>query len=319
MTKCSDTSIQASARIAKFLSHTLNLPLVDTEDKLAKVMEDVFIDTIILVNSPSAFCTWLDDLAGAVNECKNFVYVMNDYTLYTPTQLRTALFEREAKGDLPRLFTWANIPKMPPNFASRKTYRHMLLPPIDYVDLNMVTFSEMAEAKRPRPDPVPGLFYYGAFRQDRVQYFKRYFSSDLYPTLLSTTSDGAVLKFRDAGCNFTAVPKFLSLSEIASYQASIYIEDEFTHSTYNSPANRFYECLSAGVPLFFDRSAVGTFQTAGYNVDRYTVASAADVAKLLPMSEEIRQEQQAWKKDFTSILAARVRELWTGVTGKEKL
>jgi hypothetical protein len=99
-------------------------------------------------------------------------------------------------------------------------------------------------------------------------------------------------------------------------QVGLYIEDAHSHKVYTSPANRFYEMLSAGVPMLFDRSTLGTFQQAGYDTAQFlpyapklddsnrvelvqrTLANAAEVADT---------QQRLWARDYRDELETQLQ------------
>lgn len=286
LSKCSPTSSVASVRIAYFLERMLGAPIYDQKGKF-ELPES--IDNLYLVNGIGRFCGFLDELEDIAAKSKRVIWVNNDWAgnMNIPTQSRRAI----NRLSIP-VTTLTTIPD------------RVKLPGDAYVNWNKLTFKlqPFQEMK------IPGLFYYGAFRQGRKVYFDRYFrgvsehfdrkrnligrhEASLYPVHISTSTI-TQKKFKELNEEIQFMKTFKSLSDIGSYQATIYIEDKHNHTEYGSPANRFYECLSVGLPMFFDESTVGTMKTAGYDVSKYVVNSQRDVLKMLQMSEEIRQEQR---------------------------
>lgn len=123
------------------------------------------------------------------------------------------------------------------------------------------------------------LIYYGMFRKGRELYFKRYFDERLY----CSTSKKNVLFFKEL-CSEKR-PKFIAPflwgneTTLDLFRFSLYIEDEYSHSTYTYPANRFYEALMSRTILLFDVNARTTFDKAGYDVSDYLVSDASSLWK----------------------------------------
>ena len=79
-----------------------------------------------------------------------------------------------------------------------------------------------------------------------------------------------------------------SKNGLAKYKYSIYLEDEKSNEVYCSPANRFYECISNGVLMFFDSSCVETFRTAEIDIEKFVVSGP----------EEIKHKIESIERDF---------------------
>lgn len=122
------------------------------------------------------------------------------------------------------------------------------------------------------PAPVARLFdtsgdvvYYGAFREDRLPYFRKYFDKRL---TVSTSLKNKVT-FQREGLDANFVDRLLWSGpdkRLFDFRASLYIEDTSTHANYNYLANRFYEALSHRRMVLFDLSCRGTVAKSGYPV-----------------------------------------------------
>jgi hypothetical protein len=144
-----------------------------------------------------------------------------------------------------------------------------------------------------------GLFYYGTHREGRVDYFERYFSKVLYPVYISTYGNTNTIEFSKYNKTIKFVSAFDSIKQIASFSLSLYIEDKESHTLYCSPANRFYECLAAGLPMVFDRSCVNTMKTAGYDISDFVVDHSFDIMKNINVSRRLWGEQKnSWYRDY---------------------
>lgn len=149
---------------------------------------------------------------------------------------------------------------------------------------------------RPAPvaahKPAYGAVYYGRWRADRAAYFRRYLQKDV---LLSTSAKNMKI-FMGNGCR----PKFarpLAWAEgresLRLFGASLYIEDIFTHTHYNCPANRFYEAIACGVPLAFSPESLNTFIRHGTEIPKEMIVADADA---------LAAYARGSRQDFQSIL-----------------
>lgn len=145
----------------------------------------------------------------------------------------------------------------------------------DWLFVNINALSFRAEPLPQAPDAA-GCVYYGSFRANRAAYFSKYLHD---PIVLSTHQSNAA-KFRKAGATANIVPrlKWGPTGGLEAYRASLYIEDEVTHTAYNCLANRFYEALNYSCTPLIDIACLGTFDTAGYCVPKEL--QVADVASV---------------------------------------
>lgn len=287
LTPCPESSTVASVRIAKVIAALAGCPLIDRDDASTMNLWTHQYETIILVNSPSAFSSILDDVARLIQGCKRLIWVMNDYNIYPPTQVRDVMDKVE------RVSMWTTVPEFPKRFHERKTYMR-LFEDVKYINWNQLTYEPHLRSK-----PYPswyGLFYYGAYRLDREGLFSRYLAAtDCYPVRISC-SPKAENCFEDLSPAIRFVkPLNPLIPGIADFPMSIYMEDEFSNRVYCSPANRFYECLAAGTAMVFDYASLGTMKTAGFDVSQFTVNDPTEVAAKIYDAPRIAAEQAlAW-------------------------
>ena len=130
--------------------------------------------------------------------------------------------------------------------------------------------------------------FYGTWRPGRAKYMKKYLQDGVY----CSSSAKNHKFFRDAGCK----PKFIEKlswqqrkESLSLFNASLYIEDEFTHSHYNRMSNRFYEALYCNSVPAFDQSCAGTVRKSGYPIpDDWFI----DDAKQLTWFDSSKHEKQ---------------------------
>lgn len=280
-TGCSDTSSMASARISLFLARLFNLPIIDRESYFSNGTAGKY-EIAIIVNSPYAFCHFREYLELYIQKrFKYIIWIQNDFNISV-----------EPKKELKDYVLWTTVPSKIRNEMDA------------YIDWNKLTY---VEQPLPTKTEIEGLIYFGAYRPGRGNYFTKYFTSDAFPLYVSPSSSRQAPKFKALNDKINILGKLPSVTdEIRKYSASLYMEDAFSHKTYCSPANRFYECLGAGVPILFDTNCIKTFETAGYDISPYVVNDWQDIATLLSKSDEIRIEQSKWRRDYRAELVSQI-------------
>ena len=290
-TPCTDGTTLASARIARFLSSLLHCSLVDGR-RLAPVpaLRDA---TLFIVNGPFAFCTFRDWLLDLVKIAARVIWVQNDYNIDIPTAV-----PNNARDF--RLWTTCIFAK--PKFACQ------------YVPWNRLTY-------KPQPTKqwrIPGVVYYGAYRETRARAFIKYLGKEApYPVHLSTTTRGRPA-FQHVCSNATTFYQPFSnvIAALQEFQMSLYIESDTSKNKVpcESPANRFYEAVSAGVAIAFDVDSLGNLQIDKVPVDdRWVVTSSRDVSVLLSHSAELATAQSILRADYYSDLVRAVHAAIAGL------
>jgi len=280
-------SMQASNNLAWWLVGNMDAVLIDGKDACLPSR----YDWVFLVNGPFLFCDFRDEVVALCKANTNFIWIGNDYAITIPTPLKF-ITERN-------LHYWCA-------YEDAGSNHHL-------INWNALKY----DGKKSEQVPVKydGLAYYGAYRIGRETYFREYFSSKDYPVYVST-SKKSFQKFLRLNRSLRTTPPIQSISrQMGQFQAVIYIEDLQTHRQYCHPANRFYECLSAGVPQLFDKATEGTFKRAGIGVGPY-VGNSGEVHEILndpALMRGIREEQDRLHRDYVGELKIRFEELRQGL------
>lgn len=300
--RISENSMVASVRIARWLAHRLQVPLDWQMERQSPP-----VDVLIIVNGAYGFSKHLEALGDAIQSARVVVWVGNDYTIIPPrdegdagSPFRRAFVQRRIDGKLPTIF-W---------HTCEKWFR---LPGSQYVNWNMLTFDEAYDLKRiarRRRHATDDLFYYGSFRDgsgkaSRVPLFRRYFVEPTVRTVISSPVD----KFRNA---FPRCEHMPAVTEdfhgmIGQFGLGLYIEDRKSSEEFCSPANRFYEMLSAGLPMVFQPECGPMLRRSGFDPTPFVVENARAVRKMMERREAIGEKQRhEWVRDYRKLLVDQV-------------
>ena len=117
-----------------------------------------------------------------------------------------------------------------------------------------------------------GVVYYGRWRKDRAQYFQQYLHNPIYVS----TSVKNMKKFKSCGASplYCKPLRWREGEEtLRLFRCSLYLEDVFTHTHYNCPANRYYEALFCGSVVIPHIESQNTWEKAGINMSARYVSS----------------------------------------------
>jgi hypothetical protein len=244
------------------------------------------------VNGAFAFCPVLEQLAAAIEGAKRVVWVQNDYTIIPPKEssgaespFRKAFVNRRVAGK-PYIDYWTTV-----RANSKNPGSHL-------INWNCLTFDPdflrgTEHLRVMRKQSPETLLYYGSYRSGRRKYFDRFFQTPSARTVISCPNK----KFENAYHN-KLVEHVPAIREnfhrtLSEHGLGLYIEDKKSHSEYHSPANRFYEMLSAGLPMVFQAECGSMMRAAGYNPEPHVVTGALGVERAMPLRASIAEKQHA--------------------------
>lgn len=289
--RVSENSMVASVRIARWLSSYLGVPLV--WDESIGDMRD--LGTLIIVNGAYGFSKVLEPLSRAILGAERIVWVQNDYTIIPPkdegdaeSPFRKAFVTRKARGDAPVSF-WSTCHKW-----SERPGSH-------YVNWNMLTFDSQYSARNVaarRKTTEDTMLYYGSFRDgsgksSRVPLFDRYFKNPAVRTMISSP----VSKFQERypSCEHVGAIQGDFYDRIGRYGLGLYIEDRKSSEEFHSPANRFYEMLSSGLPMIFAPECGTMLRKAGFDPTPWQTGGGISLKGMMREREAIGEAQRkAW-------------------------
>ncbi len=296
--RISDQSIVASVRVAKFIASTLNLPLCWDES-----IADERLDILLIIGGAYAFAKGdtLERLGKAIETAGTVIWVSQDYTVIPPKDIsgaespfRIAFRNRYEFTRQASVSFWTTVePLSKPGVAPSG---HLCGEYSTYINWNVLTMDESPPSFRPWAERTSGncLLYYGSWRsgsgtKDRVKYFNRYFTKPSVPTVFSCPTNKPVEHFP----LLMHETKLYDLQDyLSNHGLGLYLEDGMSHKEFHSPANRFYEMLSAGLPMVFQPEAQRMMEKAGYDISSYMMFTAEDGPALMERKQEILNQQR---------------------------
>lgn len=297
-------SMQASARLARFLADTLGVALVDDVHSMRKFLNGTGITprtaplrqlTVLFVNGPIAFCGYRDPMGAEMLPYVDRVFwVQQDYTITMPPN---QAYSRPTKAETPFRAEFHKIPHVHlwstcQDVLQRRQQK--LVPGYEldeYVNWNALTYAPVLAD----PPSFPKLFYYGALRAGRTRTLCRFFDGphgDNVVISLSNMNVRTIGGWRDVvgpyphllgPCKGAERPRKalngnkwgeqLLVDTLCGYQHALYIADDTSNTAFHSLANRFYEVLSTPYTvLWLDAAGEATYRAAGLkHYDRYMV------------------------------------------------
>lgn len=274
-------------RIARYTATRLGIPLIHSLETAAQHANTKF-DVLFVKLGVLKFSNHRDDALKIYGNAKRVINLENDYSFKPDPRLRKLQ---------PEWQVWGTVPD------------NVKVHGGSYVNWNVLTWLY----PRPWADRLKGykaepnrLLYYGAYRPDRVESFKRWFVDTPCEVVIGARSTH-IKKFQALSPTLKLV-NFRTPNELAKLRATaLYLEDDTSHDLYCSLANRFFECLQLGIPMVLDAAGHKTYEAAKLpNWQKFSVPDKlyAHYSPMLknPVATAIEQ-RELWYRDFDLILA----------------
>ena len=227
----------------------------------------------------------LNELGKKISKVGRTVFFMDDYQAPPATQLRKAIV-----GNSNLLIT---------NFLEPVKRKSISMFKQVQVNLNKASFDLQPLVESSRPS---AFIYWGSCRNGREDLFVRYFKPELYPTFVSA-SDRGHNRFTNMLLNYRPLPKMKNLlASLQNFGFTVMIQD--AKQPKMNPPNRFYEAISAGLPIFFDyESDISNIP----NANPYTVKNANEIferiknlknLKLMQLEQRALLGQRNYRKEL---------------------
>lgn len=295
----SDEGVTVSNRVAKWLSDLMRWPLTWREDQLPTEP----LDVLVLVGGTYTFCKCLQQTAPMIERAERIIWLQNDYTVYPPiddgaaqSPFRRAFVRRREQGKAPVDY-WTTCREY-----ADKTPQSRL------INWNQLMWKPDVGSWSPDGED---LFYYGSYRKDREVYFDKYFLNPTVPVWVSAMGKKFDKYRSDKVYVEDRTPLNRFFVELGRHGLGLYIEDRRSHVRYHSPSSRFYEMLSAGLPMVFDSHCEGMLKRAGVNTEQFQVSVPSQLPRLMERRHEMGvMQRDMWWKDYRSELTLQVLDAW---------
>jgi len=243
----------------------------------------------------------LNAMSHELYKCTRLIAVCDDYTSPPATQVRRAVAHKDN-------IVITHMPTLLEKLGHLKAWSWAKQQWT--VDLNSASWNMLPMLLN--TPKHPGLLYYGACRPGRLDLFEEYLDTALYPVTIATSARGRK-RFEDE--LFITRAQYITEQldiphSLQEYAAVVYMEEALHRDGLSQqPANRFYECLSAGVAQFFDEGSCANLRAAGFAVPaEWIVNTADDVQAKLPFVDSVRKCQRAlWAKDYRGRLLEQLK------------
>lgn len=193
-------------------------------------------ETIFIVNGPFLYCGFREELLGFLSKAifSRLVWVSNEWL--PSTWIPKPIIEICSN----KIEIWGNH-----NKTKKHSFHHKKL------NWNVLTWEPVECGKNKREE----LFYWGAWRKNRVETFQKYFGPNAkYEVAISPSSLKQKKNWVELNQNINFVETNAQLQKIIRhFAATIYLKDKKQPDGF-CPANRFYEAISSGTLLLVDEN-----------------------------------------------------------------
>ena len=257
---------------------------------------DFYYSTDQLINNDKQYDVFIFGFAGLNSEIEKQIEFINKSAKKT---LFWIVGEYEQNDNPPLFYTCkrSNLKYyLIRNYDKNKTSE--LIHGQSFLNINLLISKSSNDLIKKKYDCI----YYGRWRDDRSDYFKKYIQDGLY---LSTSTKN-MKKFKHEGCN----PKYLDTiswterkETLNLFRYSVYIEDKYTHKVFNNLANRWYEAGFCNVVVFFDINCWNTILKSeiGYYENQIKDYIVTD-------NQSLKDKIEYCNKDFEKHLA--IQKSW---------
>jgi len=290
--KPSESATMFSHKMARFISQELGEPIywndeIDGED----------LDLLIIVGGGMPFCRHYEALGKAVLRSENVVYCTNDYAT---TKLPAP--DNHAKTPFRKSFRLRHKHKMkPPQVWSTLEEADA------FINWNAIAWQpnfKWSEKNKPR------LIYYGSWRRGRVGMFDKFFMAPKVSTVISNSSGRFEERYPKCEHIDSLTPNIVE--NLAQYGLGLYLKDP--KSEIEPPACRFYEMLSAGLPMVFHHDCREMLSQYFDVADNTLVSDVEDIARAMRNRKQIAWDQTVWHVDHSQETKKQFHAAMKGLT-----
>jgi hypothetical protein len=285
---CNRDACSPTVRIANFIATQLNIPMI-FNSLTAQVFMDTY-DVLFVLHGVLLFSAHRDGAIELYRTAKKVVTISNDYS-FSPCKRMSG-----HKNEI----TWSTV------------YTNIRRGIDSYINWNKLTWFPDYKPTAPK---VKGLLYYGAYRVGREDLFRKYFTNPKQPTHIISYPKNHE-KFRALSDALTIYKPFKHYGQLQSFGATLILQDVFSRSNWDCPANRFYEALFLNIPMYFDTCSINSFKMYGYSIKAFVINSAKELGRRIAASEchEIGMLQhKLWYRDYKTELISELHELTKGL------
>lgn len=291
-------SVSPTMRIARFVADELRLPLVHNVETAKRELMPALgkLDVLFLKLGVLKFSQHREEAVELVRRARLVINLENDCT-----------FKPDKRLNREDMRKWSTVEYS------------LGLKGDQYINWNKLTWSDWhAKSEQLQIPEHMRVLYYGAYKDIRESSFSRYFGTTKFPLTISSFRGGP--KFKVITKNTAEIiGAFKDKTMPQRYALTIYMEDDYSHAQYSSPANRFYECLQLGVAQVFDNKSVWTLERAGYRVPGNAIVTGPnDVAQALKNWRHLQHwQRQHWYRDYGKELRHELRKVCCATFGAQ--
>lgn len=169
------------------------------------------------------------------------------------------------------------------------------------LDWNRLTYQPVSAP--PIKDRLSRIYYFGSYRANRIRTFDQYLPAWGNLATVSAANGKDRKRFAERYPTIEVTDRSKNIAdELTKYAATPILEDPYSHRTFVSPPNRFYEALSAGTAMFFEPEVTDIWKEYGYDVRPFIIPE--DRRDIVTNAASVARRQRKWMRDFHSDLDA---------------